>query len=70
MGLLADRSSKQRWSSDPRGKQWSEDKNKVSVKMMEKMGWTAGKGLGAKEDGNTEVRNDSGMFPTGETCSF
>ena len=38
--------------------------------MMEKMGWTAGKGLGAKEDGNTEVRNDSGMFPTGETCSF
>jgi len=54
MGLLADRSSKQRWSKDPRGKQWSEDKNKVSVKIMEKMGWTQGKGLGAKEDGNTE----------------
>merc|ERR1712227_484268 len=35
-------------------KKWSEDKNKISVKMMEKMGWTQGNGLGAKEDGRTE----------------
>ena len=53
MGLLADGRSKQKWSKDPRGKQWATDQNRVSVKMMEKMGWTQGKGLGAKLDGNT-----------------
>lgn len=55
MGLLADGRSKQKWSHDPRGKQWSDDNNKVSIKMMKKMGWTQGNGLGAKEDGKTEV---------------
>ena len=55
MGLLAEARHKQKWSHDPRGKKWSEDKNKISVKMMEKMGWTQGNGLGAKEDGRTEV---------------
>jgi len=54
MGLLAEARHKQKWSHDPRGKKWSEDKNKISVKMMEKMGWTQGNGLGAKEDGRTE----------------
>ncbi|CAG5097060.1 Oidioi.mRNA.OKI2018_I69.XSR.g14914.t1.cds [Oikopleura dioica] len=54
MGLLAERRSKSRWGDDPRGKKWSDDKNKKSVKMMEKMGWTFGNGIGANEDGRKE----------------
>lgn len=30
------------------------DSNKFGQKMLEKMGWSKGKGLGAKEDGITE----------------
>ena len=30
-------------------KAWAEDKNKFAYKMMVKMGWTEGKGLGANE---------------------
>lgn len=30
------------------------DANKFGQKMLEKMGWSKGKGLGAKEDGITE----------------
>jgi len=30
------------------------DENKFGQKLMEKMGWTKGKGLGANEDGMTE----------------
>lgn len=40
------------------------DANKYGQKLMEKMGWSSGKGLGAKEDGVTEhikvsYKNDS-----------
>ena len=48
MGLLAGDRKKQRWSTDPRGRKWAEDKNKISNKLMEKMGWKHGEGLGAK----------------------
>jgi len=51
MGLLAADRKKQRWSGDPRGKSWSENKNKISNKMMEKMGWKDGEGLGADGQG-------------------
>lgn len=30
---------------------WSNDASKFGQRMLEKMGWTSGKGLGAKEDG-------------------
>lgn len=30
------------------------DETKFGQKLMEKMGWSKGKGLGAKEDGKTE----------------
>jgi len=30
------------------------DPNKIGQKMLEKMGWTKGKGLGLNEQGNTE----------------
>lgn len=40
------------------------DSNKFGQKMLEKMGWSKGKGLGAKENGITEhvrvsYKNDS-----------
>lgn len=33
---------------------WSNDPNKFGQKMLEKMGWSTGKGLGANEDGIVE----------------
>ena len=55
MGLLAADRKKQRWSGEPRGKSWSENKNKISNKMMEKMGWKDGEGLGADGQGMLNV---------------
>lgn len=34
--------------------EWSEDGNKFGKRMLEKMGWTSGGGLGKNEDGRTE----------------
>lgn len=31
--------------------QWATDKSRMGLKLMEKMGWSEGRGLGAKEDG-------------------
>ncbi|XP_060533676.1 G patch domain-containing protein 4 [Cylas formicarius] len=64
MSMLAERRRKQKWSLNPRGKDWAQDTNKFGQKMLEKMGWTSGKGLGAKENGITEhvkvaYKNDS-----------
>nr|XP_023014779.1 uncharacterized protein LOC111504455 [Leptinotarsa decemlineata] len=64
MSMLAERKRKQKWSLNPRGKEWSQDTNKFGQKMLEKMGWQHGKGLGAKESGITEhikisYKNDS-----------
>lgn len=54
MAMLAEPRRKQKWALNPRGKQWSEDSNKFGQKMLEKMGWSSGKGLGANEQGTTE----------------
>lgn len=54
MAMLAERKQKQKWSLNPRGKLWSEDTNKFGQKMLEKMGWKSGNGLGAKLDGITQ----------------
>ncbi|NXG01476.1 PINX1 inhibitor, partial [Sakesphorus luctuosus] len=45
---------KQKWSVDPRNSAWSKDDSKFGQKMLEKMGWSKGKGLGAQEQGNPE----------------
>lgn len=34
--------------------QWATDKSRMGLKLMEKMGWSEGRGLGAKEDGEVE----------------
>ncbi|KAK3832258.1 MAG: hypothetical protein JOS17DRAFT_802506 [Linnemannia elongata] len=54
MSLKAVRHAKQRLAPDPRNLHWANDTNKFGFKMMEKMGWSQGKGLGAKEDGVQE----------------
>nr|XP_033328537.1 G patch domain-containing protein 4-like [Megalopta genalis]XP_033328708.1 G patch domain-containing protein 4-like [Megalopta genalis] len=64
MSMLAEQRRKQKWTLNPRGKQWSDDPNKFGQKMLEKMGWTSGKGLGANEQGMTKhvrvsLKNDT-----------
>lgn len=39
---------------DTQNKAWAEDKGKFGYRMLEKMGWSDGKGLGAREDGMTQ----------------
>jgi len=51
---LAEPKFKSKWTLNPRGNIWANDDNKFGQKMLEKMGWSKGKGLGLKEDGTTE----------------
>uniref|UniRef100_A0A8C0GXJ9 PIN2 (TERF1) interacting telomerase inhibitor 1 n=1 Tax=Chelonoidis abingdonii TaxID=106734 RepID=A0A8C0GXJ9_CHEAB len=44
----------QKWSVDPRNSAWSKDESKFGQKILEKMGWSKGKGLGVQEQGSTE----------------
>ncbi|XP_077315388.1 PIN2/TERF1-interacting telomerase inhibitor 1-like [Lithobates pipiens] len=44
---------KQKWSVDSRNIAWTNDDSKLRQKMLEKMGWSKGKGLGAQEQGST-----------------
>eukprot|EP00659_Diplonema_papillatum_P023106 gene23106-35412_t len=39
---------------DPNNTTWSKNKNRLGFKLLEKMGWSEGKGLGKKENGTTE----------------
>ncbi|NWX87131.1 PINX1 inhibitor, partial [Nothoprocta pentlandii] len=63
---------KQKWSVDPRNSAWSKDESKFGQKMLEKMGWSKGKGLGAQEQGNTEhikVHVKNNMLGLGATIN-
>ncbi|XP_072298118.1 PIN2/TERF1-interacting telomerase inhibitor 1 [Eucyclogobius newberryi] len=64
MSMLAEPRRKQKWSVDPRNSTWSKDDNKFGQKMLERMGWSKGKGLGRSEQGSTDhikvkVKNNS-----------
>jgi Pin2-interacting protein X1 len=50
MGLAGQR-QKQRIGDDPRNLKWKKDQEAVGFKMLSKMGWSEGKGLGAEESG-------------------
>uniref|UniRef100_U9T7D0 G-patch domain-containing protein n=1 Tax=Rhizophagus irregularis (strain DAOM 181602 / DAOM 197198 / MUCL 43194) TaxID=747089 RepID=U9T7D0_RHIID len=53
MGLAGPK-IKQRIPADPRNLTWSNDKTQFGYKMLSKMGWSPGKGLGINEDGEKE----------------
>ncbi|XP_046859360.1 PIN2/TERF1-interacting telomerase inhibitor 1-like [Xenia sp. Carnegie-2017] len=53
MAMLAEVKSKQKWSDDPRNTKWSRDKKRYGYQMLEKMGWSKGKGLGKDKAGTT-----------------
>lgn len=52
--MLAEPRRRQKICPDPRGLNWSRDEGKYGHKMLERMGWKKGKGLGAKLHGNTD----------------
>uniref|UniRef100_A0A2K5S270 G-patch domain-containing protein n=1 Tax=Cebus imitator TaxID=2715852 RepID=A0A2K5S270_CEBIM len=54
MSMLAERQWKEKWAVDPQNTAWSNDDSKFGQRMLEKMGWSKGKGLGAQEQGATD----------------
>jgi len=59
MAMLAEKRTKTRYylhhkTLNPRGNLWCEDNSKFGQRMLEKMGWSEGKGLGVKENGTTD----------------
>nr|CAD7455622.1 unnamed protein product [Timema tahoe] len=64
MSMLQEKRRKVKWSLNPRGTAWSKDNNKFGQRLLEKMGWKEGCGLGAKLQGPVEhvkvtFKNDS-----------
>nr|XP_014094113.1 PIN2/TERF1-interacting telomerase inhibitor 1 isoform X1 [Bactrocera oleae] len=51
MAMLAEPRQRKRYNLTPRGKALYEDETRFGTKMLEKMGWSKGKGLGANENG-------------------
>ncbi|EDV24769.1 uncharacterized protein TRIADDRAFT_56912 [Trichoplax adhaerens] len=73
--MMSENRSKPNWSSDPRNTAWSQDTNKFGYRMLNKMGWSAGKGLGIKEDGDSghikiKIKNNNlGVGANVNNCS-
>ncbi|XP_042359577.1 PIN2/TERF1-interacting telomerase inhibitor 1 [Plectropomus leopardus] len=73
MSMLAEPRRKQKWSVDPRNSAWSNDDSKFGQKMLERMGWSKGKGLGRSEQGSTEhikVKVKNNNYGLGTTASY
>jgi Pin2-interacting protein X1 len=55
---------------DTQNKEWSQDKSKFGYRMLQKMGWSEGKGLGVNEDGSvTHLRARKKTSNAGIGCS-
>ncbi|XP_011207254.2 PIN2/TERF1-interacting telomerase inhibitor 1 isoform X2 [Bactrocera dorsalis] len=54
MAMLAQPRQRKQYTLTPRGKALYEDDTRFGTKMLEKMGWSKGKGLGANEDGSQD----------------
>ena len=57
--LAEPKAKKLKWSSDPQNLRWANDQSKFGLKMLEKMGWEEGKGLGKDGTGmnsHVEIR--------------
>ena len=52
--MLSQSRKKLKWSHDPQNTFWTNDTTAYGHKMLKKMGWEKGKGLGLKEDGVAE----------------
>lgn len=59
---LAEPRRRQKWTLNPRGNLWANDESKFGQKLMEKMGWEKGKGLGANENGRVEVNGQVKIY--------
>nr|XP_020472947.1 PIN2/TERF1-interacting telomerase inhibitor 1 isoform X1 [Monopterus albus] len=73
MSMLAEPRRKQKWSVDPRNSAWSNDDSKFGQKMLERMGWSKGKGLGRSEQGATDhikVKVKSNSLGLGANTSY
>lgn len=55
MSMLSENRRKAKWTLNPRGNLWSQDESKFGQKMLEKMGWEKGKGLGANQQGRVDI---------------
>lgn len=73
MSMLAEPRRKQKWSVDPRNSAWSKDDSKFGQKMLERMGWSKGKGLGRSEQGSTDhikVKVKNNNYGLGTSASY
>ncbi|XP_041661275.1 PIN2/TERF1-interacting telomerase inhibitor 1 [Cheilinus undulatus] len=73
MSMLAEPRRKQKWSVDPRNSAWSNDDSKFGQKMLERMGWSKGKGLGRSEQGSTDhikVKVKNNNYGLGTSASY
>uniref|UniRef100_A0A0P4W199 G-patch domain-containing protein n=1 Tax=Scylla olivacea TaxID=85551 RepID=A0A0P4W199_SCYOL len=51
---MAEPRRRKKWTLNPRGTLWANDDSKFGQKLMEKMGWSKGRGLGREEQGMKE----------------
>ncbi|XP_045137576.1 PIN2/TERF1-interacting telomerase inhibitor 1-like [Portunus trituberculatus] len=61
---MAEPRRRQKWSLNPRGSLWANDDSKFGQKLMEKMGWSKGHGLGREQQGmkdplSVKLKDDS-----------